>query len=715
MRQHRRGMANHPSAQDRGDHRRAVYAPSSRALAGPIDRAWWLRGWLVLAALLFPLATLAAGLGGGSNLLGGQPQFLRVHEAFVLTTRLDGQVLVADWRIVDGYYLYRDRLTVTAEAGSGVVLGPLQVPEGKHKTDEYFGDVEVYYGGVTARVPVRAGKAGARVQISYQGCADAGLCYPPERVWFVLPSTIGAAGAAAVAAAPPPNGDPVADAASPESVQANRPDGNAATESAVEATAQANPPADSPASDRATPAAPAAGPAAAASVVARAAAAPQITEESRLAAVLAGSGVFTSLALFFIAGIGLAFTPCVLPMVPILSSIIVGRGEPVGRGRAFALSLAYVLGMALTYAALGTLVGLFGGELNLQARFQSPPVLIAAAAIFVALALAMFGLYELRLPAALTNRLNDVSSQQSGGRLGSVAVMGALSALVVSPCVSAPLVGALIYLSTTGDAVLGGAALLALGLGMGLPLLLVGVGGAHLLPRAGGWMVQVKGVFGVLLLGVAIWLLERLLPGPLVMALWAALCIGCAVFLGALDRGDGRAAGGRLAQGVGVLALVWGVLLSIGAASGASDPLRPLGRLAEARAEGPAAAAVAHQFTDVRGPAGVDAAIAAAVAAGEPVLLDLYADWCISCKVMERSVFPQPEVAAAMAKFRLLRADVTANDALDRALLERFGLFGPPSMLFFDPRGVEQQAYRLQGERSASEFAAHLRAVLESS
>ena len=395
-------------------------------------------------------------------------------------------------------------------------------------------------------------------------------------------------------------------------------------------------------------------------------------------------------------------------MVPILSSIIVGQGGGESRSRAFALSLAYVLGMALTYAALGTLVGLFGGRLNLQAAFQSPPVLLFSAVVFVALALAMFGFYELQLPSGLLNRLNNLSQRQRGGRLGGVAVMGALSALVVSPCVSAPLVGALIYLSSTGDALLGGSALLALGLGMGLPLLIVGVGGAELLPRAGGWMDDVKAVFGIVLLGVAVWLLERILPPRVTLLLWSALCIGFGIFLGALDFGRQRSGVGKAMQALGVLGMVWGVLLTVGAASGASDPLAPLRGLS-ANTVTPLRETNAHPaFVPIVGMAGLESQLASATRSGEPVLLDLYADWCISCKLMERDVFPDANVAEALSRFRLLRADVTANSDADKALLAHFGLFGPPSMLIFDRRGVEHRDFRIQGEKDAPALTAHL-------
>ena len=726
------------------DVRRRVDLPASRCEASSVAGlpACVARG-IVFAALL-ALAWLVASVGGmahaqpalpggGSGGLpgvtSGHPQFLRVDEAFVLRTRLDGTSLVADWRIAEGYYLYRSRTTLTPEPGSDVRVGEAVFPAGKHKTDDYFGDVEVYYQGLQVRLPLLAGSAGARVKITYQGCADAGLCYPPTTKWFVLPAAVAQAGAAAAAA---PSSGPGGGA--PMSVPAGVPP--TVPDPGVSAGVPAAPPfVPMPASPVEAGAAPpdavpvAIGAAAAGGVIppnanVRAAAGPDGSagaaaavagsgEEHALAALLSGGSALTALGLFFLAGVGLAFTPCVLPMVPILSSIVVGQGGDTSRRRAFVLSLAYVLGMALTYAALGTVVGLFGGEFNLQARLQSPPVLVASATVFVLLALSMFGLYELQLPSFLLQRLNSVSARQQGGRLGSVAVMGALSALIVSPCVSAPLVGALLYLSSTGDAVLGGLALLSLGLGMGVPLLAVGVGGAGLLPRAGAWMDRVKAVFGFLLLGVAVWLLERLLPGPLTLLLWAALAIGAGVFLGVFDRREDRGGFARLAQAAGVLLLVWGVLLSVGAASGASDPLRPLGRLAEARAAGEPGAASGHAaFVDVRGMPQVRAAIAAAAQAGKPVLLDLYADWCIACKVMERDVFPVAEVQASMSRFTLLRVDVTANDELDREVLAEYGLFGPPSMLFFDATGRERTEFRVQGERDAAEFAAHLQRVL---
>ncbi len=435
------------------------------------------------------------------------------------------------------------------------------------------------------------------------------------------------------------------------------------------------------------------------------------TQDDVFTNLLSGDSVWLAMGLFLLAGIGLAFTPCVLPMVPILSGIIVGEGEGLGRRRAFTLSLAYVLGMAVTYALVGTLVGLFGAELNLQAKLQSPAVLTVFALAFVALSFSMFGFYELRLPSGLTNRLNALGSAQGGGKHLSVLIMGALSSLVVSPCVSAPLTGALVYISQTEDALLGGMALLSLGLGMGVPLLLVGAGGGHLLPRAGAWMDTVKAVFGVLLLAVAIWLVERIVPASVTLALWAALLIGSGVYLGALDRST-RNGWGQLWKASGFIALVYGVLLLIGAASGANDPLRPLAPLLAAERAGGGGAQQSHdaQWFAVNDRPELDARLLAG--GGRPAMLDLYADWCISCKIMERDVFPQPQIAARFANFNLLRADITDNNDAHQALLDGFGLFGPPSLLFFAPDGSEMTDFRIQGEVDAAMLEQHLDAVL---
>ena len=611
----------------------------------PLATGLWLLWSCCLWLAAVPLAT------GAEFEWDDEPAFLPVDEAFVLSTEsgTDG-ALLAYWNMPDGYYLYRHQFDFEVRDGSGATLGAPEIPPGLQKVDEYFGAVEVYYHDAQARVPVSADAGPLEIGISYQGCADAGLCYPPETKWVVL--NVAASGSAAGPSAPAPFVAGVVPA----------------------------------------------------------------TEERQLASLLTGSSMLVALSLFFVAGVGLAFTPCVLPMVPILSSIIVGDSENLNRMRAFTLSSTYVLGMALTYALVGTLVGLFGASLNLQAALQSAPVLIVFAIVFVALSFSMFGFYELQLPNSWQNALNSIGDKQGGGKHAGVFVMGSLSSLVVSPCISAPLAGALIYLSSTGDAVLGGSALLALGLGMGVPLIILGSSGGHLLPKAGAWMNAVKTVFGVLLLAVAIWLLERVIPPAATLGLWAALLIGSGVYLGALD-GAQRAGWGQLWKASGVFGIVYGVLLLIGAASGAQDPLKPLqqfagtsGQIFGASADGAAQGELRWQ--PVSDLPELKNAIAEASSMRRPVLLDLYADWCISCKVMERSVFPRPEVSSQLAQFHLVRADVTANNAADKALMNEYGLFGPPSMVFFDAEGRELTEIRVQGEIDADALAAHLKAIL---
>jgi thiol:disulfide interchange protein DsbD len=600
-----------------------------------------------LLLLLLPvLVSAAPGLPGST---GAGNDFLSVDRAFRMGVDLEADPPRVFWQNAPGYYLYRHRLAFELEAAGEARLEGVTIPPGEERTDEYFGDVEVYYDDLVVPLELPSGlPEGALLKVEYQGCADAGLCYPPETRWVAL--------------------------SGPEA-----------------GSIHARPPAPVAAQAAAGPAATAAGP---------------VTEEGRLAALLGGDDLTMALALFLLAGIGLAFTPCVLPMVPILSSIIAGEPD-VTRRRAALLSAVYVLAMALTYALLGTLVGFFGGALNLHGWLQSPPVLVVFALLFVLVSLSMFGYYELQLPASLRERLERRSG--SGGRLTGVAVMGVFSSLLVSPCVSAPLAGALVYISSTGDAVLGGGALFALALGMGVPLMVVGVGGGALLPRAGAWMNAVKAGFGVLLLGVAVWLLERVLPGPVTLVLWAALAIGSGVALGALDFAP-RSGIARVWKAAGAMLLVWGVLLLVGAASGAVDPLRPLGTLAAAGDD--ASGEGMPRFTAVDDLAEVRSGIRQATAAEQPVLLDLYADWCISCKIMERNVFPQPAVRELMGRFELLRADVTANAPRHRELLAHYDLFGPPSLLFFTPEGDELRPFRLQGEIGADDFAQHLRGVL---
>ena len=556
--------------------------------------------------------------------------FLDPMVAFKPSARaLDGQTIEVTYEIAKGYYLYRDKFRFAVE-GESVSLGAAQIPKGKEKDDDTFGKVEVYYKTVAVRLPVERKASGAlqlKLNVTSQGCADAGVCYPPQSQSVSLelpdPASVPAIGITSVAV----DGD----------------------------------------------------------------------ESGKIASALKNTGFWGNLFFFFIAGLGLSLTPCVFPMIPILSGIIAGQGHKISRGRGFALSLAYVLGMAVTYAAAGVAAGMTGTLLS--AALQSPWVLGAFALVFVVLSFSMFGFYELQLPTSLQSKLSEESGHLQGGRGIGVFAMGALSALIVGPCVAAPLAGALLYIGQTGDAVLGGTALFVMALGMGVPLLIVGLSAGTLLPRAGAWMEAVKKGFGVLLLATAVWLVSPVIPAVVQMLAWAALLIIPAIFLHALDPLPPHAKGWqRFWKGIGIVMLLTGAALLIGALAGGRDPLQPLAGL---RGQAVAAESKKLAFEPVVSVADLEAKV---MAAGQPVMLDFYADWCVSCKEMERFTFSDPAVQAKLAGFKLLKADVTANNADDKALLARFGLFGPPGILFFDKTGKENKSVRVVGFMPAAEF-----------
>ncbi|WP_445000973.1 protein-disulfide reductase DsbD [Halomonas mongoliensis] len=603
---------------------------------------------LTLLLMLLPLAAQAQWFSSSSS-----QQFLPVLEAFQPDAWHDGETLYVGVEVTPEHYLYRHQFAVASEA---VALGEPQIPQGEFTSDEFMGDVYVFRDTMVIEVPLEEGASGVfPLTFTFQGCADAGLCYPPERVALEAPERAAPAAFAALAG------------------------GNGSAPGGT---------------DSASPGESAAG---------AAPAAPQ-SDDGRFQRLMADASLPLALGLFFLAGLGLTFTPCVLPMVPILSSIIVGQNP--GRPRAFVLSASYVAGMALTYAAVGVLMGLFGAGLNLQARLQSAPVLITFALLFALFALAMFGAFELRTSPRLSGRIDawQARAQQSGP--AGLALAGALSVLVVSPCVSAPLAGALVFISTTGDAMMGGAALLALGLGMGVPLLLVGTFGTTLLPRSGAWMNGVKIAFGILLLGVAIWLVERLLPSAVALLLWAGLAIGSALALGAMSVNLPQG-WPRVRQAVGLLLMAWGLALVLGAASGAHDPLRPLATLGGG---GGAAAVEPAEVTTVTGLDDLQRALAS-VNDGRPTFVHFTADWCISCKQMERQVYPDPRVAESLSAFARINVDVTDSDSATRELLDHYGLFGPPSLLFFQGEEEIREA-RIQGEMRAPGLASHLEGVL---
>ncbi len=427
-------------------------------------------------------------------------------------------------------------------------------------------------------------------------------------------------------------------------------------------------------------------------------------ETSQIAHLLKNASLWTILLFFLGSGLALAFTPCMFPMIPILSGIIVGHGHDISKSRAFVLSLTYVLGMALTYAVFGVAAGLSGTLLS--SAMQNVWVLSSFAMVFVALSLSMFGFYELQLPSFLQSKLSDEANRQQGGSLHGVILMGALSAIIVGPCVAAPLAGALLYIAKSGDAVLGGSALFIMALGMGLPLILIGTSARHLLPKPGPWMQAVNQFFGVLLLGVALWLVSPVIPAIAQMLAWAALLIFSAIYLHALDPLPAHAHGWqKFGKGVGVLALLTGAALLLGVLGGSRDPWQPLSFLRSV-----SAAATTHgvKFERVRSIAELDARLKSA---GRPVLLDFYADWCVSCKEMERLTFADPAVAERMNKMLLLQVDGTADTDEDKALLKRFDLFGPPGIIFFNAKGQETPGLRVVGFQSPEQFLGVLQGI----
>jgi thiol:disulfide interchange protein DsbD len=438
-----------------------------------------------------------------------------------------------------------------------------------------------------------------------------------------------------------------------------------------------------------------------------------LAEQDRLALMLTQKPVIAIL-LFFVLGLGLALTPCVFPMIPILSSIIVGQGEGLTTRKAFTLSLVYVLAMALTYTGAGVIAGLFGE--NLQAAFQNPWIISSFVAIFALLSLSMFGFYDLQIPSSWQSKLSEISNRQEGGTLLGVGIMGFLSALIVGPCVAAPLAGALLVIGQTGDAVLGGAALFSLSLGMGMPLLAIGTSAGKILPRAGTWMNAIKAVFGVLLLAVGIWMLERIVPAQVAMLLWATLLIISAIYMGALDSLGVDATGwAKLWKGTGMIGLVYGVVLMLGVFSGGDNMWQPLQHLRFAGGAMPGTVAGSEQhleFKRIKGVEGFNAALAEARQQGKPVMLDFYADWCVECIRMEKTTFANPAVQQSLGNVVALQADVTDNDAEDKALLKHFGLIGPPAILFFDAGGREQRNFRIVGYKDSGEFTAHLERAL---
>ncbi|HWL62690.1 MAG TPA: protein-disulfide reductase DsbD [Steroidobacteraceae bacterium] len=584
--------------------------------------------------LLFTLlATLTAGIAVAAD------DFLPMEEAFRISafaTAPDRIEVVL--QVHPGYYLYRARLGFKVPEGQPLALGNPDIPAGDIKKDEEglgLGDQEVYHEDLSVKLPVSRGSREAftvPLEVAYQGCAEAGLCYPPSKKTF----------------------------------QVKLPAASNVVKLSGGSTAVGG---------------------------------GYVSEQDRLASMISEGNVLLMAGAFFLAGLLLAFTPCVLPMVPIVAGIIAGEGAGVTRGRAFSLSVAYVLGMAITYTTAGVAFAAAGQQA--QTLFQQWWIIALFSALFVAMALSMFGLFTVQMPSFIQTRLTAMSNQQKAGSYAGVVVMGALSALIVTTCVGPALVAALSVIGQSGEVFRGGLALFTMAIGMGVPLLVVGASAGQLLPRAGAWMETVKQAMGALMLGVAVWMLSRLLPPAVTMWLWIVPLAALAIIL---LRATWRSQGGRvLARSLAVVVAVYGVLIGIGAVRGATNPLQPL--TADIKVDLP--------FERIKSVDDLTARVAAAQAAGKSVMLDFYADWCVSCKEMEHYTFTDPAVQAALANTLWLQADVTANDPTDQALLKQFGIFGPPTIAFYGTDGAERKNYRVVGFMKSEEFAPLVTAALK--
>jgi thiol:disulfide interchange protein DsbD len=594
------------------------------------------------AAKALPVNQLIKGIPGIKlNLF--EDELLPPDQAFQFFASVkDADTLHVNWKIADGYYLYREKTEIKLANAGGIKLGDYSVPRGTPKHDEAFGQVEIFHNELSFDLPVFRTNTTAQtitLQADYQGCADRGVCYPPmtKQLDLILPAA----------------------------------ELTAANDSAVSQSANT------------------------------------LSEQDQIVLSLRQDSLWITLVSFFGFGLLLAFTPCVFPMIPILSGIIVGRGHSITTVRAFMLSLSYVLASAATYTVFGILAALFGS--NLQTTFQQPWIIGLFSAIFVLLALSMFGFYHLDIPDFLRAKLHNSSEKHRDGSLAGAAVMGSLSSLIVGPCVAAPLAGALIYIGQTGDAVLGGSALFMMGLGMGVPLLLLGASAGKLLPQAGDWLNSTKAVFGVIMLAVAVWMLSRILPASVIMLLWAVLLIIPAIYLNAVDTLPEHSSGWRkLWKGAGLMMLSYGLILLIGFSMGNSNPLKPLQGFGINTTQAKEPGIVFEKVVTV---SELESRIAQAASNNQLVMLDFYADWCISCKEMEAYTFTDPKVKQSLAGFVLLQADVTKNSDDDKALLKKFNLIGPPGVLFFGADRQEKSAHRVIGYQDAETFVTTLQHV----
>lgn len=607
--------------------------------------------------------------------LSNEDEIPHPDSAFMLTAELaDNNRVDTNLTIIPTAYLYRDKVDIKLVGGNGHSIGAFIKPSGDEKNDEFFGLTEVYHNSLNLSIPISSAanaSSSYTLAYSYQGCIEDRICYPPITKYVDVNSSTGAITISGEA---------------PTALVISEPNQSPTTETIPSASADES----------------------------------QSEQDQYAQLLLQDKSLFLVIGLFFLAGVGLTFTPCVFPMIPILSSIIAGQGEKVSTRTAFNLSLVYVLAMAVTYALVGAIVGYYGAEYNIQIWFQDPIILSIFAAIFVLLALSMFGFYDLQMPNAIQSRLTAFSNKQEGGSLAGAAVMGLFSAIIVGPCITAPLVGALLFISQTQNWQLGGLALFALGIGMGTPLLLIGTSAGKILPRAGGWMDTVKSVFGVVMIAMAIWLLERILPTSATMALIAILAITSAIYMGALEKLPQSANGWRkLCKGLGVILLIYGAVYLIGATAGSQDLIQPLKGLANGITSGSKQGGANDNqsghinFKQIKGSNGLKSALTESVAQNQFTMLDFYADWCISCKEMEKYAFTHPDVLASLERVSSLQTDVTANDSIDSAFMNSLGIYGPPAILFFDKNGVEIRNRRVVGEMSGEDFAVHVTSTFQ--
>ena len=560
---------------------------------------------------------------------------------------VDGNTIGFGIRLLPDYYVYKSKIAVRS-LNEDARAGQLDLPKGKLKTDEWLGEQEVYFDEVFGKVAIARATPEAMD-------LDIELSYQGCKVDGICYLPVS------------------------KTLTVSLPEAKATTDlSRLPGSGPSGQP---------------------------------VSEQARLSQIITGSSLWVAAGLFFLAGLGLAFTPCVLPMVPILSGIIAGEGDNVTPMRGFMLALSYVMGMAIVYTGAGIAAAALG--LQLQATFNQPWILVLFASLFVLLALGMFGAYDLQMPSSIQSRLSSVSGNQKSGTVIGAFIMGALSSLIVTACVAPALIAALTVIAQTGDMLRGGSALFAMSLGMGAPLLAVGAAQGKFLPKAGGWMIAVKNAFGFMMLGLAIWMLSRILPGPVTMLFWAVLIFMAGVFMGGLTTLGAEATGRqKFGKGFGFLAIIYGVILLLGAMTGGSNPLKPLASVKLGGASAVAEAEHKLPFQGIKSVDDLDREIAAAALNGKSVMLDFYADWCVSCKEMEAYTFVDKDVQAALSNTVWLQADVTANDAADKVLLERFGVFGPPTIIFFGPDGEQRHGYEVVGYMKAADFAEHVRQAL---